>query len=167
MVASMASDDPEGWSYFERTARHAGNDYDIHLLSNLNGVGNLEVNAIQRASSVLLQKSLREGFGLTVTEGLWKFKPVVAGNVGGIPTQIIDGENGYLVNSIEETADRVTEILESTDMATKLGQAGHEHVRRNFLTTTNLKRYLELMHTFRTHSRPESCNGAIKSHADD
>ena len=147
MVASMAHDDPEGWSYFERTARHAGNDYDIFLLSNLNGVGNVEVNAIQRASNIVMQKSLREGFGLTVTEGLWKHRPVIGGDVGGIPTQILNGQTGYLVSSVSEAAERAVDILEDPRLAAELGSRGHDHVRTNFLTTTNLKRYLELMHT--------------------
>jgi trehalose synthase len=94
MVASMASDDPEGWDWYERTVRRAGEDFDIHILSNLNGVGNLEVNAFQRAARVVIQKSTREGFGLVVSEALWKGRPVVAGNVGGIPLQIRDGGRG-------------------------------------------------------------------------
>lgn len=144
MVASMAHDDPEGWSYYERTARHAGDDYDIFLLSNLNGVGNVEVNALQRAASVVLQKSLREGFGLTVTEGLWKRKPVVAGNVGGIPTQVIQGQTGFLVNSGGEAAARIIELLRNPELMAALGERGHEHVLRHFLTTANVKRYLDL-----------------------
>jgi trehalose synthase len=164
MVASMAHDDPEGWSYFERTARHAGNDYDIFLLSNLNGVGNVEVNAIQRAANVIIQKSLREGFGLTVTEGLWKNKPVIAGNVGGIPTQILDGRTGYLVNSVTEAADRAIEVLTDFNLATSLGASGHEHVRTNFLTTTNLKRYLELMNSLSSQARISSRSaGSMRS----
>lgn len=165
MVASMAHDDPEGWSYFERTARHAGNDYDIFLLSNLNGVGNVEVNAIQRAADLIMQKSLREGFGLTVTEGLWKNKPVIGGNVGGIPTQIVDGKTGFLVNSVTEAAERAIEVLSNQSLASRLGENGHEHVRTNFLTTTNLKRYLELMHSMRGHCRPRSGAGDVNTHA--
>ena len=84
-------DDPEGWAWYERTVRRAGEDYDIHILSNLNGVGNIEVNAFQRAAKVVIQKSVREGFGLVVAEALWKGKPVVAGNVGGIPLQMLYG----------------------------------------------------------------------------
>lgn len=164
MVASMAHDDPEGWSYFERTARHAGNDYDIFLLSNLNGVGNVEVNAVQRAADLIVQKSLREGFGLTVTEGLWKKKPVIGGNVGGIPIQIVDGKTGFLVNSVTEAAERSIQILSDPSLAEKLGRNGHEHVRANFLTTTNLKRYLELMHSLRGKCRPPTGSGAVNVH---
>jgi trehalose synthase len=150
MVASMAHDDPEGWSYYERTARHAGDDYDIFLLSNLNGVGNVEVNALQRAASVVLQKSLREGFGLTVTEGLWKRKAVVAGNVGGIPTQIMQGQTGFLVNSVSEAAARVIELLRNPELRSELGECGHQLVLKNFLTTANVKRYLDLFARLRT-----------------
>src|SRR5205814_10580258 len=87
MIASMASDDPEGWDWYERTVRRAGEDFDIHILSNLNGVGKIEVNAVQRAARVVIQKSTREGYGLVVSEALWKGRPVVAGKVGGIPLQ--------------------------------------------------------------------------------
>lgn len=146
MVASMASDDPEGWSYYERTARRAGEDYDIHLLSNLNGVGNVEVNAFQRLSDVVLQKSLREGFGLVVAEALWKGKPVVGGNVGGIPLQVIDGQTGYLVGSVEECAERSLDLLQHPGRAAEMGRAGREHIRQNFLSTRNLERYLHLFH---------------------
>jgi trehalose synthase len=140
----MASDDPEGWSYYERTARRAGEDYDVHLLSNLNGVGNIEVNAFQRAAEVVIQKSIREGFGLVVSDALWKGKPVVAGNVGGIPLQIVNGKMGYLINSTDECAERVFYLLRHPDEATEMGALGREHVRENFLTTRNLRDYLKL-----------------------
>ncbi len=145
MVASMASDDPEGWSYFERTARRAGEDYDIHLLSNLNGVGNVEVNAFQRAADVVVQKSLREGFGLVISEALWKGVPVVAGNVGGIPLQIIDGRTGFLINTLPECADRVLYLIRSPEVAERMGKAGREHVRENFLITRYLRDYLRFL----------------------
>jgi trehalose synthase len=149
MVASMATDDPEGWSYYERTARRAGEDYDIFLLSNLNGVGNVEVNAFQRASSVIIQKSIREGFGLVVSEGLWKGRPVVAGNAGGIPLQVIHGKTGYLVDSVEETAARTIELLRRPALGAAMGQAGREHVRENFLMTRYLRDYLRLLNQLR------------------
>lgn len=145
MVASMATDDPEGWTYFERTARHAGEDADIHLLSNLNGVGNVEVGAFQRAASVVVQKSIREGFGLVVAEALWKGRPVVAGNCGGIPLQVIDGKTGYLVNTTQECADRVVYLLEHPQVAETLGEAGREHTRESFLITRYLRDYLVLL----------------------
>jgi trehalose synthase len=144
MIASMACDDPEGMAWYELTARHAGEDPDIYLLSNLQGVGNIEVNAFQTLSQVVIQKSIREGFGLVVTEGLWKGKPVVAGNVGGIPLQVIDGETGYLVNSAEECAEGVLKLLDEPELAERLGQAGREHVRQNFLITRYLRDYLAL-----------------------
>jgi trehalose synthase len=144
MVASMASDDPEGWDWYERTVRRAGEDFDVHILSNLNGVGNVEVNAFQHASRVVIQKSLREGFGLVVSEALWKGKPVVGGNVGGIPLQILDGETGFLVNNVAECIDKVGLLLREPALADELGGQGVEHVRRNFLTTRYLRDYLRI-----------------------
>jgi trehalose synthase len=147
LVASMAYDDPEGWAWYERTVRRAGEDMDIKVRTNLNGVGNVEVNAFQRAAKVIIQKSVREGFGLSVTEGLWKGLPVVAGNVGGIPLQIVDGKTGYLVNTVEECADRVLRLLRNPPLADELGQAGRERVRENFLITRNLRDYLHILRT--------------------
>ena len=147
LIASMANDDPEGWEYYEKTARHAGEDYDIHLLSNLNGVGNLEVNAFQRASDVIIQKSLREGFGLVITEALWKGKPVVAANVGGIPLQVDNRRTGFLVGDISECAERVIHLLKDSEIANKMGTSGKEYVRKNFLITRLLKDYLSLFNS--------------------
>ena len=144
LISSMATDDPEGWLYFERTARHAGEDSDIHLLTDLKGVGDLEVNAFQSASDATLLKSIREGFGLTVTESLWKMVPVVGGNVGGIPLQVIDGETGFLVNSVEDAAEKTLYLLKHPEEATKMGERGKEHVKENFLVTKHLKNYLKL-----------------------
>ncbi|HLZ20975.1 MAG TPA: glycosyltransferase [Ktedonobacterales bacterium] len=144
MIGSMASDDPEGMEYYQRTRDYANDDPDIHLLSNLDGVGNVEVNAFQRTASVVLQKSLREGFGLTVTEGLWKYKPVIGGNVGGIPLQIEDGVTGYLVNSVEECTERALEMMRNPELAVEMGQRGHEDVRNKFLSTANVRNYLTL-----------------------
>lgn len=144
LIGSMAKDDPEGWIYYEKTARHAEEDYDIHLLSDLNGVGNVEVNAFQRASDVVLQKSIREGFGLSVTEALWKGVPVIGGNVGGIPLQIINGETGFLIGSVEEAAEKTLYLLEHLHEAKEMGRKGREHVLKNFLITRHLKDYLRL-----------------------
>jgi trehalose synthase len=144
LVGSMAHDDPEGMEYYQRTIDYADHDPDIHLLSNLDGVGNLEVNAFQRHATVILQKSLREGFGLTISEGLWKGRPVIGGNVGGIPLQIQDGETGYLVSSIEECAERTLQILRNPDAARTMVERGREVVRHNFLSTANLRNYLRL-----------------------
>jgi len=149
LIASMDNEDPEGWEYYEKTARHAGEDYDIHLLSNLNGVGNLEVNAFQRASDVIIQKSLREGFGLVITEALWKGKPVVAANVGGIPLQVDNRRTGYLVGDISECAERVIHLLKNSEIANKMGTSGKEYVRKNFLITRLLKDYLNLFNTLK------------------
>jgi trehalose synthase len=144
LVGSMAADDPEGWTYLDRTIRHAGEDWDIYILHNFHGVGNREVNAFQTAADVVVQKSLREGFGLVVAEALWKGKPVVGGNAGGIPLQVIDGETGFLVNSVEECADRVLYLLRHPEEVRRMGAAGREHVRRRFLTTRYLADYLRL-----------------------
>ncbi len=144
LITSMAPDDPEGWVYYERTARYAGEDYDIHLLTDLIGVGSLEVNAFQRATDVALLKSIREGFGMTVTEALWKGVPVVGGNVGGIPLQVIDGVTGFLVNTVEETAEKTLYLLRNPRETKEMGKRGREHVLRNFLITKHLKDYLSL-----------------------
>ena len=102
LVGSMAHDDPEGWDYYNQTVAYADGDPDIYILSNLNNIGSVEVNAFQVHSAAVVQKSIREGFGLTVTEALWKTRPTVAGQVGGIVAQIQDGETGWLVDSPEE-----------------------------------------------------------------
>jgi trehalose synthase len=145
LIASMARDDPEGWTYYEKTTRHAADDLDIHLLTDLKGVGDIEVNAFQRASDVIIQKSLREGFSLSATEALWKEVPVVGGNVGGIPLQVIDGVNGFLVNNVQEAAERTLYLLKHPAEAKKMGAKGKEHVLKNFLITRHLEDYLKLL----------------------
>jgi trehalose synthase len=144
MVGSMATDDPEGMEYFQKTFEYADGDEDIKILSNLNNVGAIEVNAFQSQSDICLQKSIREGFGLTVTEALWKGRPTVAGNVGGIPLQIEDGISGYLVNSPAECAERCLEILDDPGLGKQLGREGKEHARREFLTPRLLRDWLKL-----------------------
>jgi trehalose synthase len=144
LVGSMATDDPEGWEFFHRTFRHADGDPDIKILNNLNNVGAIEVNAFQSQADVCIQKSIREGFGLTVTEALWKGRPTIGGNVGGIPLQIVDGESGYLVSSAEEAAARTIEILEDPELAKRLGRAGKAHAREHFLTPRLLRDWLDL-----------------------
>lgn len=146
LIAGMAADDPEGWLYLEKAARHAGEDSDIHFLTDLKGVKELEVNAFQRASQVVLQMSTREGFGLTVAEALWKGVPVVGRKVGGIPLQIVDGANGYLVDTVEQAAERTLCLLKNREMAKQMGTHGKEHVRSNFLIISQLKDYLTLFH---------------------
>ncbi len=145
-LASMASDDPEGWHYYEKTNKYKGDDPDVHLLSNLQGVGNLEVSAFQAAASVVLQKSLREGFGLTVTEAMWKGKPVVAGRVGGILLQIDDGVDGFLVDDFRECADCVKELLADPARRERVGENAHRKVLGRFLSTRHVGDYLDLFH---------------------
>ena len=145
LVGSMATDDPEGWDFFRRTFEYADGDPDIKILNNLNNVGAIEVNAFQSQADVVVQKSIREGFGLTVTEALWKGRPTVAGNVGGIPLQITDGESGFLVDSPEQTATRCAEILTDPELGRRLGRAGKEHTRANFLTPRLLRDWLQIL----------------------
>jgi trehalose synthase len=144
LVGSMAHDDPEGWEYYNATVAYAGGDPDIYILSNLNNVGAIEVNAFQVHSDAVLQKSIREGFGLTVSEALWKGRPTVAGRVGGIVTQIQHGETGWLVTSPEECAAACLEILADPARARELSLRGKEHVRRHFLTPRLLRDWLVL-----------------------
>jgi trehalose synthase len=144
LIAGMANDDPEGWTYFEMAARHAGDDNDVHLLTDLKGVKDIEVNAFQRASNVILQMSTREGFGLSITESLWKGIPVVGRAVGGIPLQIINGTNGYLVNTVNEAAEKTLYLLNHKQEAEQMGTKGKEHVKNNFLIVNDLKDYLKL-----------------------
>lgn len=145
LVGSMATDDPEGWDYFNATVAHADGDPDIHILNDLNNVGAIEVNAFQSHSDVVVQKSIREGFGLTVTEAIWKGKALVGGDVGGIPVQVSDGETGFLVSSVEECAERSLEILRDPGLGKRLGRAGKEAVRQRFLTPRLLRDWLELL----------------------
>ena len=144
LVGSMATDDPEGWDYFNATVAHADGDPDIHILNNLNNVGAIEVNAFQSHCDVVIQKSTREGFGLTVTEAIWKARPFVGGAVGGIPLQVSDGETGFLVSTVEQCAQRSLEILTDPRLGKRLGIAGKESVRRRFLTPRLLRDWLEL-----------------------
>jgi trehalose synthase len=144
LVGSLATDDPEGWDYFQKTYKYAADDPDIKILNNLNNVGAIEVNAFQSQADVVLQKSTREGFGLTVSEALWKGRPTVAGDVGGIPLQIEDGVSGFLVNSAEETADRCLKILNDPELGKRLGRAGKEHVRTHFLMPRLLRDWLRI-----------------------
>src|SRR5712671_2719741 len=143
LAGGGASDDPEGGAVLEEVRQAAAGDPDVHVLE-LPAAAPLEVNALQRASTIMIQKSLREGFGLTVAEALWKKKPVVASAVGGIPTQVIHKHTGMLAHSVEGTAYQIRFLLSHPQIAERLGEQGHEHVRENFLITGNLKRYLTL-----------------------
>jgi trehalose synthase len=144
LVGSMATDDPEGWEFFNSTMAYADGDPDIHILNNLNNVGAIEVNAFQSQADVVIQKSTREGFGLTVSEALWKARPFIGGDVGGIPLQVQDGETGYLVTSPQECSERALRILQEPDLGKRLGRSGKEHVRKHFLTPRLLRDWLRI-----------------------
>jgi trehalose synthase len=146
LVGSMASDDPEGWDFYNSTLAHADGDPDIHILNNFNNVGAIEVNAFQSLAEVVIQKSTREGFGLTVSEALWKGRPFIGGNVGGIPLQVVDGESGYLVDNVDACAARILDILRDPALGKSLGLRGKEHVRAHFLTPRYLRDYLKIFH---------------------
>lgn len=153
MVASMANDDPEAWSFYERIVRKAGEDYDIHVLTNLNGVGNVEVNTFQSAADVVMQKSLREGFGLVISEALWKGKAFVGSSAGGIPMQLDGGRVGRVADTTQEFADAIGDLLDDPPARKALGKAAKEHVRRNYLTTRLLADHLRLMNSLSPNGR--------------
>jgi trehalose synthase len=145
LIGSMASDDPEGWEMYRAIREAIAGDKHIHVFTNLVGVGNVEVNAFQALSKVVIQKSLREGFGLVVAEALWKGTPVVAGRAGGIPLQMADGTGGVLVDSVAECARAIVDLLEDPTLATSLGASGRERVRRHFLIPRLVLDELSLM----------------------
>jgi trehalose synthase len=144
LAGGGATDDPEGAKVLAEVRAAAGEDPDLHVLL-LPNDAHVEVNALQRASTIILQKSTREGFGLTVSEGSWKGKPVIGGATGGIPQQILDGVTGYLVSSPEGAAFRARFLLNHPEVAAEMGRRGMEQVRQNFLLTRNLRDYLLLM----------------------
>jgi trehalose synthase len=143
LAGGAASDDPEGEAVLAEVSAAAEGDADIHILD-LPPWSATEINALQRGSTIIIQKSLREGFGLTVTEALWKKKPVVASAVGGIPSQVIHKQTGLLAHSVEGTAYQIRYLLSNPAIAVRLGEQGHEHVREHFLITSNARRYLTL-----------------------
>jgi trehalose synthase len=138
LIGSMAHDDPEGWDYWYKTVNYADGDRDIFLFSNLTNVGAIEVNAFQSIADVVIQKSIREGFGLVVSEALWKARPLVAARVGGIPMQV-DGGGGILIDTIPEAADACVKILKDPEFARQIGRLGKEHVRDNYLSPRQLR----------------------------
>ncbi|OQB12831.1 MAG: Trehalose synthase [Candidatus Omnitrophica bacterium ADurb.Bin205] len=142
LAGGSASDDPEGMQVLAEVKEKASKDKDIHIL--LLPQNDIEVNALQRGSDVIIQKSIREGFGLTVSEALWKAKPVVASNVGGIPLQIKHKYSGLLCHSIDGAAFAIKQLLNSPAYARKLGENGRENIRNNFLLTRHLKEYMLL-----------------------
>lgn len=144
LIGSFSQDDPEGEEWYTKTIEKAKNSKEIHVLTDRDEVRDLEVNAFQRASSVVIQKSIREGFGLSVTEALWKGIPVVATRVGGIPLQVIDNVTGFLVNSTEEAAEKIVHLIKHQYLARILGMEGKEHIQRNFLITRQLQDYLRI-----------------------
>ncbi len=144
LAGGSASDDPEGAVVLKEVLEEANGEADIHIIE-LPAWAPLEVNALQRASTIVIQKSLREGFGLTVSEALWKKKPVVASAVGGIPVQIIHKHTGLLAHSVEGAAYQIRYLLSHPEIAAKLGENGYEHVKENFLITQKLKRYMTLL----------------------
>jgi trehalose synthase len=143
LIGSMAHDDPEGWDYWYRTVNYAGGDPDIFLFSNLTNVGAIEVNAFQSLADVVIQKSIREGFGLVVTEALWKARPLVASRVGGIPMQVTSG-GGILVDTIPEAGAACAKLLGDPNFAREMGRRGKEHVREHYLTPRLLRDDLRL-----------------------
>lgn len=146
LAGSSAVDDPEGETILNDVKEFAGNDPDIHILL-LPPFSDKEINALQRVASVVLQKSIKEGFGLTVSEAMWKEKPVIGGAVGGIPLQIIHGVTGFLVYSIDGAAFRIRQFLNNPDMAKRMGQRAKEYVKNNFLITRQIRDYLSIWYS--------------------
>jgi trehalose synthase len=145
LIGFMADDDPQGWEIYNSVRAEAEGDPDIHILTNLNGVGAHEVNAFQRVADVVVQKSVREGFGLVISEAVWKGTPVVAGNTGGIPLQIQNGTGGFLVDTVEECAAWVVYLLEHSDEAEHVARRGWEWIRDHFLMPRLLRDELQLL----------------------
>jgi trehalose synthase len=144
LAGGGADDDPEGAEVLREVREAAANDPDIHVLL-LPPFSDLEINALVRGSTVVIQKSLKEGFGLTVSEALWKGRPVVAGAVGGIRLQVIDGVTGFLVHSVEGTANQIGQLLRDRKLRERLGRNGHNHVKQNFLLTRHVRDYILTM----------------------
>lgn len=140
LAGGTAADDPEAIEVLEEVREKAQHDSDIHIL--LMPHNDIEINALQRGSTIIIQKSIKEGFGLTVAEALWKAKPVVASAVGGIPLQITHKYSGLLCHTIEGAAFAIKQLLNAPEYAQKLGQNGREHIRNNFLLTRHLRDYM-------------------------
>ena len=142
LIGSMAGDDPEGWEILEQVRKEAAEDPDVFVFTNL---GSLEVNAFQRGCDVVIQKSIREGFGLVVSEAFWKEKPVVAGNAGGIPMQFPEGFQQYLVETIEQCAERIVYLMKQPGEGGAFARSGREHVLRHFLVPRLVRDELRLI----------------------
>ena len=149
MLGHLAMDDPEGWEMYDRVLMASQDDPDIYLFTNYTAASSIEVNAFQRHSNVVVQKSIREGFGLVVSEALWKGTPVVAGRAGGIPLQLEDGKGGFLVDSTEECTEKVIHLLQHPDQARRMGLKGRNHVRSRFLIPRLLSDELTLLRSLR------------------
>ena len=145
LVGAMAGDDPEGWRILETINAESAKDSDMFVFTNLTGVGNMEVNAFQRGADIVIQKSLREGFGLVVSEALWKGKPVVAGRAGGIPMQFPETYQDYLVSDVEGCAKKTLDLLENAEARKAFGEAGRERVRKEFLLPRLIRDELSLI----------------------
>jgi trehalose synthase len=145
LIGAMAGDDPEGWELLDRVEEESANDPDMYVFTNIGGVGSMEVNVFQRGCDVVIQKSLREGFGLVVAEALWKEKPVVAGRAGGIPMQFPPGFERYLIESVESCAEQVLHLLQHPGERGAFGRAGREHVRQHFLLPRLVRDELRLI----------------------
>jgi trehalose synthase len=143
LAGSPATDDPESETVLNEVREYVANDPDIHILL-LPPFSDKDINALQRTATVILQKSLKEGFGLTVSEAMWKGKPVIGGAVGGIPLQIVHGLTGFLVHSVEGSAFRIRQLINNPDMSRRMGETGREYVRKNFLITRQIREYLSL-----------------------
>ena len=152
LAGSPASDDPEGAAVLNEVREFAADDPDIRILL-LPPFSDRDVNALQRLATVVLQKSLKEGFGLTVAEAMWKAKPVIGGAVGGIPLQIVNGVTGFLVNSVAGAAFRIRQFLTNPGMAERMGENAREYVRNNFLLTRQVRDYLCLWYSLENGGR--------------
>jgi trehalose synthase len=146
LAGSAATDDPEGAAVLREVEEQAAGDPDIHILM-LPAFSDKDINALQRMATVVLQKSVREGFGLTVSETMWKGKPVIGGATGGIPLQITHGVTGFLVHSVEGAAFRIRQLLNDPGMAAKMGESAREYVRTHFLITRQIRDYLSLWYS--------------------
>jgi trehalose synthase len=143
----LAEDDPEGWKIYKEAENYASKDKDIFVFTNLNNFGNLGINALQTISKIILQKSTREGFGLTVAEAMWKGTPVIGGDVGGIRLQIVDGKTGFLIHNEKECAEKIVFLLKNENIRRKLGMNSKKYIQKGFLLPRLLKDHLKIYST--------------------